>query len=78
MDMSEFPALEAGFVVLGVISGQGSVVVTASPPNFGAFQGGFLFFGQGGRRSRGGRVLRSSGGFFNEVLGGGQLLEVSV
>ena len=34
-DMSEFPALEAGFMVLGVVSGQGSVVVTASPPNFG-------------------------------------------
>ena len=70
-DVSEFPALEAGFVVSGVIVSEGGVVVTASPPNFGAFQGGFFFFGQGGRRGGGGQVLGSGGGFFDEVLGVG-------
>ena len=35
VDMSEFPTLEAGFIVTGVVVGQGSVVVTASPPDVG-------------------------------------------
>ena len=70
-DVSEFPALEAGFMVSGVIPREGSVMVTAGPPNFGAFQGSFFIFGQGGRRGGGGGVLGSGGGFFDEVLGGG-------
>ena len=37
MNVSKFPALEAGFVVLGMVMGEGSVMVTASPPNFGVF-----------------------------------------
>ena len=36
-NVSEFPALEAGFVVSGMVTGEGSVMVTASPPNFGVF-----------------------------------------
>ena len=45
VNMAKFPALEAGFMVLGMVTGQGSVVVTASPPDVSAFQGGFFFFG---------------------------------
>ena len=71
VNVSEFPALEAGLVVTGMVARQGSVMVTAGPPDVGAFQGSLFFFGQRGRRGGGGRVLRSSGGFFNEVLGGG-------
>ena len=48
-DMSKCPALEAGFMVAGVVMGQRGVVVTAGPPDVGTFQGDFFFFGQGGR-----------------------------
>ena len=37
MNMSKLPALEAGFVILGMVMEEGSVMVTASPPNFGVF-----------------------------------------
>ena len=47
MDVSKFPALEAGFVVSGMVTCEGSVMVTASPPDFGVLEGGFFFFGQG-------------------------------
>ena len=47
-NVSELPALEAGLMVSGVVTGQGSVMVTASPSNFGAFQDDFFFFGQEG------------------------------
>ena len=47
-DVSKFPALEAGFMVMGVVTRQGGVVVTASPPDVGAFQGELFFFRQGG------------------------------
>ena len=71
VDVSKFPAVEAGLVVTRVVAGQGDVVVTAGPPDVGTFQGSFFFFGQGRRRGGGGGVLRSGGGFFYEVLGGG-------
>ena len=48
-DVSEFPALEAGLVVAGVVTRQGGVMVTVSPPNVSVFQGNFLFFGQRGQ-----------------------------
>ena len=48
-DVSELPAVEAGFMVTRMVVGQGGVVVTAGPPDVGAFQGGFFFFGQRGR-----------------------------
>ena len=57
MDVSEFPAVKASFVVTGMVTGQGDVVVTAGPPDISAFQGDFFFFSQGGRRGGGGRVL---------------------
>ena len=47
-DVSELPAVEAGFMVTGVVAGQGDVVVTAGPPDVGTFQGGLFFFGQRG------------------------------
>ena len=37
VDVSELSALEAGLVVLWVITGQGGIMVTAGPPNFGVF-----------------------------------------
>ena len=37
INVSESPALEAGCVVLGMVMGKGSVMVTTSPPNFGMF-----------------------------------------
>ena len=43
MNMSKFPALEAGFVVTGMVMGKGCVMVTACPPDFGASDGNFLF-----------------------------------
>ena len=46
-DVSEFPALEAGFMVSGVVTSEGGIVATASPPDFGVFKSGFFFFGQG-------------------------------
>ena len=49
MDVSEFPALEAGLVVSEMVTRQGNVVVTAGPPNFGMFKSDFFFFGQRGR-----------------------------
>ena len=47
-NVSKFPALEAGFMVTGVVMRQGGVVVTAGPPDVGAFQGNLFFFSQGG------------------------------
>ena len=47
-DMTKFPALKAGLMVVGVVTSEGSIMVTASPPDFRASNGSFLFFGQGG------------------------------
>ena len=44
-NMSEFPALEAGFMITRVVLGQRGVVVTTGPPDVGAFQGDFFFSG---------------------------------
>ena len=43
--MPKFPALEAGLMVSGMIMGEGCVMVTAGPPDFGVSEGDF-FFGQ--------------------------------
>ena len=47
MDVSKFPVLKAGFVVIGVVTGEGYVMVTAGPPDFGTSDSDFFFFGQG-------------------------------
>ena len=36
-DVSEFPAVEAGLMVTGMVAGQRDVMVTAGPPDVGAF-----------------------------------------
>ena len=36
-DVSEFSAVETSFMVTGVVAGQGDVMVTAGPPDVGAF-----------------------------------------
>ena len=48
VDVSKFPALEAGFMVTGVVARQGGIMVTAGPPDVGAFQSNLFFFSQGG------------------------------
>ena len=37
----EFSALEAGFMVIGVVMSEGCIIVAASPPNFCASDSGF-------------------------------------
>ena len=46
-DMTEFPVLKAGFVIMEVVISEGCIMVTAGPPDFGMSNGGFFFFGQG-------------------------------
>ena len=70
-DMPEFPALEAGLMIVGVVTGQGGVMIATGPPDFGVFKSSFFVFGQRRQQGRGCGVLRSSSSFFNEVLGGG-------
>ena len=76
-DVAKFPALKTGLMIVGVVMGEGSVMVTASPPDFCASNGGFFFSGQRGQQGRRGRVL-GSGSFLNKVLSGGQLLEIPI
>ena len=45
VDVTEFPALEAGFMILRVVTSKGCIVVTAGPPDFGVSDGDF-FSGQ--------------------------------
>ena len=47
-DVTEFPALEAGFVITEMVTSEGCIMVTAGPPDFCASISGFFFFGQGG------------------------------
>ena len=42
-DMTEFPALEAGFMIARVVSSKGYVMAAASPPDFSTGEGDFLF-----------------------------------
>ena len=44
-DVAKFPASETGFVVMGVVMSEGSIMVTASPPDFGASESDFFFLG---------------------------------
>ena len=61
-----------------VVMSKRYIVVAAYPPDFGVSDGNFFFFDQRGGQCRGSRVLRSSSSFFDEVLSGDKLLEVSV
>ena len=44
-DMTKFPALETGFMVAGMVTSKGCIMVAVSPPDFGVSEGNFLFFG---------------------------------
>ena len=46
-DMTKFPTLKAGFIVVEVVTSKRSVMVTANPPDFYVSKDGFFFFGQG-------------------------------
>ena len=48
VDVAEFPALEAGFVITRVVMGKGCIVVAASPPDFSMGDSDFFFLGQRG------------------------------
>ena len=45
VDMTKFPALEAGLVIMKVVVSGGCVMVAAGPPDLGASEGDFFFFG---------------------------------
>ena len=45
VDVTEFPALETGFMIVEVVSSKGCIVVAAGPPDFSVSEGDFLFFG---------------------------------
>ena len=47
-DMSELPALEAGFMIVRVVMGKGCVMVSASLPDFSVSHSGFFLFSQRG------------------------------
>ena len=47
VDIPEFPALEAGFIVTWVVMDKRCVIVTAYPPDFGMGDSNLLFLGQG-------------------------------
>ena len=44
-DVTKFPALEAGLMIVGVVLSERYVIVTAGPPDFGASEGNLFFFG---------------------------------
>ena len=47
-DMSEFPVLEAGLMVAGVVMGKRHIIVAAGPSDFGTSNGDFFLFSQRG------------------------------
>ena len=71
VEVVEFPALEAGFIVTGRVTGKGHVVVTVCLSDFSMGDSSLFFLSQRRQGDRGGGVFRSSGGFFNESLGRG-------
>ena len=46
MDMAEFPVLEAGFMIVEIVTSKGCIMVTAGLPDFGVSDGDFFFSGQ--------------------------------
>ena len=47
VDVTKFPALKAGFMIMEVVAGKRCIMVTACPPDFGVSDCSFFFFGQG-------------------------------
>ena len=46
MDISKFPVLEAGFMILGMVTGKEGVIVAASSSDFSVSDSNFFFFCQ--------------------------------
>ena len=44
-DVAKFSTLETGFMVAGMVTSKGCIMVAVSPPDFGVSEGNFLFFG---------------------------------
>ena len=42
-DVTEFPALEAGLMIVEVVPSEGRIVVAASPPDFSVSDGNLFF-----------------------------------
>ena len=55
--MPEFPALKAGFIVVGVVGGKGYIMVATCPPDLGVDNGELFFLSQCGRGGSGDGVL---------------------
>ena len=47
VDVSKFPALEAGFVVMGMVTGEGYIMVAAHPSDLGVDDSDLFFLSQG-------------------------------
>ena len=45
-DMSEFSALETGFIISGVVMGKRHIVVAVCPPDLGMGEGDVFLLGQ--------------------------------
>ena len=54
VDVTEFPALKAGFMVVRVVMIKGYVMVATGPPDFGVGEGSFFFLSERGHRGGGG------------------------
>ena len=46
-DVSDFPVLEVGFMIVRMVVGEGHIIVTTSPPDFGVSDCNLFFLGQG-------------------------------
>ena len=44
-DVTEFPVLEAGFMIAEMVMGKGYIVVVAGPPDLSVSEGDFFFLG---------------------------------
>ena len=47
MNVSELPTLRAGFIVIGMITGKGCIMIAPCPPDFSTSGGNLFFLGQG-------------------------------
>ena len=70
-DMSEFPALKAGFIIVEVVTGKGCVMVTTCPSNLSAGKGVMFLLGQGRWEDGGSGTFGSSSSFLSYGFGGG-------
>ena len=46
MNVSKFPVLEAGLMIVGVVTSEGCVMITTDPPGLGASDSNLFFLGQ--------------------------------